>query len=79
MPKQVLGEGEAPEGFSSSRMAISNAIVSSATCWLTRCAMNLETAMQIGLSLRLNARLNCAHAGAHTLRLWDSPLQQVEE
>ena len=33
--------------------------MSSATCWFTRCAMKRLTAKQMGLSLRLKARLNC--------------------
>lgn len=60
----------APDGFSSSRMAISKAIMSSATCWLTRCPMNLETARQMGLSLRLNALLNCTHQ-THQSNPWE--------
>lgn len=48
-----------PEGLSKSRMAISKASMSSATCWLMRWARNWLTAEQMGLSLRLNDRLNC--------------------
>ncbi len=40
-------------------MAISKASMSSATCWLMRCARNWLTAEQMGLSLRLKDRLNC--------------------
>lgn len=52
-------------------MAISNAIMSSATCWLTRLPMNLETARQIGLSLRLKALLNCENDKAIPQVTWD--------
>ena len=57
-----------PDGLSSSKIATSMESMSSATCWFTKCAMKRLTAKQMGLSLRLKARLNC-RAGTQSVSM----------
>ena len=45
--------------FEQDREQLQCARISCATCWLTRCAMNVTIALQTGLSFRRYARRNC--------------------